>query len=212
MKHDNHTAKTLETHRRLLDYYGEPTLKERRDPLSELVVTILSQNTADVNTDRAYRALQQRFPAWEEVLAAPVEELAEAIRVAGLANIKAPRIRRILEDLQAEQGRLDLGFLEAMTVDEAKTYLMRLHGVGPKTAACVLLFSLHKPALPVDTHVLRVSRRVGLVPRRPPRPRPRNSSRQCYRPTPTTRFTSMSSATAGRCALRRGRAAPSARY
>jgi len=166
MKHDNHTAKTLETHRRLLDYYGEPTLKERRDPLSELVVTILSQNTADVNTDRAYRALRGRFPTWEEVLAAPVEDLAEAIRVAGLANIKAPRIRRILEDLQAERGRLDLGFLDAMTVDEAKTYLMRLPGVGPKTAACVLLFSLHKPALPVDTHVHRVSRRVGLVPQK----------------------------------------------
>lgn len=160
------TAKTLDTHRRLLGYYGEPPLKERRDPLSELVVTILSQNTADVNTDRAYRSLRRRFATWEEVLAAPVDQLEDAIRVAGLANTKAPRIHRILEDLREERGSLDLGFLDAMSTGEARDYLMALHGVGPKTAACVLLFSLHKPALPVDTHVHRVSLRVGLVPPR----------------------------------------------
>lgn len=158
------TAKALETHQRLLDYYGEPTLKERRDPLSELVVTILSQNTADVNTARAYRSLCERFASWEEVLAAPVEALEDAIRMAGLANTKAPRIHRILEDLDEERGSLDLGFLDAMSTNEARDYLTALHGVGPKTAACVLLFSLHKPALPVDTHVHRVSLRVGLVP------------------------------------------------
>lgn len=166
MTPDHATAKALETHRRLLAYYGEPALKERRDPLSELVITILSQNTADVNTARAYRALRERFPSWEEVLAAPVEELEEAIRVAGLANTKAPRIHRILEELQEERGGLDLGFLDALSPWEAKEYLTGLYGVGPKTAACVLLFSLHKPALPVDTHVHRVSRRVGLVPQR----------------------------------------------
>jgi len=164
MTPDHATAKTLRTHARLLDYYGEPSPRERRDPLSELVVTILSQNTADVNTARAYRALRQRFPTWEEVLAAPVGELEDAIRVAGLANTKAPRIHRILEELQEERGGLDLGFLNHMSAEEAKAYLTGLHGVGPKTAACVLLFSLHIPALPVDTHVHRVSLRVGLVP------------------------------------------------
>jgi endonuclease III len=166
MTPDDATAKTLQTHERLLDYYGEPTLRERRDPLSELVVTILSQNTADVNTARAYRALRQRFPTWEEVLAAPIGELEDAIRVAGLANTKAPRIHRILEDLQEGRGSLDLGFLNHVSTEEAKAYLTGLHGVGPKTAACVLLFSLHKPALPVDTHVHRVSLRVGLVPQK----------------------------------------------
>lgn len=165
---DTVAAKALDTHRRLLDYYGEPTLKERRDPLSELVVTILSQNTADVNTARAYRSLRERFGSWEEVLAAPVEALEGAIRVAGLANTKAPRIHRILEDLHAERGSLDLGFLNAMSTEEARDYLTALHGVGAKTAACVLLFALHKPALPVDTHVHRVSLRVGLVPPRTP--------------------------------------------
>lgn len=164
MTPDDTSAKALDTHRRLLAYYGEPALKERRDPLSELVVTILSQNTADVNTARAYRSLRQTFATWEEVLAAPVEALEDAIRMAGLANTKAPRIRRILEDLHQERGRLDLDFLDAMSTAEARSYLMALHGVGPKTAACVLLFSLHKPALPVDTHVHRVSLRVGLVP------------------------------------------------
>jgi len=149
-----------------MDHYGAPSLKERRDPLSELIVTILSQNTADVNTERAYAALKQRFPTWEDALAAPVGALAEAIHVAGLANIKAPRIHRILVDLKEERGRLDLGFLADQPVAEARRYLTALHGVGPKTAACVLLFSLHKPALPVDTHVHRVARRVGLVPAR----------------------------------------------
>jgi len=163
---DNAAAKALETHRRLLAYYGEPDLKERRDPLSELVVTILSQNTADANTARAYRSLRERFATWEEVLEAPVEALEDAIRTAGLANTKAPRIHRILEDLHRERGSLNLDFLDAMSAEEARDYLMALHGVGPKTAACVLLFSLHKPALPVDTHVHRVSLRVGLVPPR----------------------------------------------
>ena len=166
MTPDDATAKTLETHERLLEYYGEPAPKERRDPLSELVVTILSQNTADVNTARAYRALRERFSSWEEVLAAPVDELEDAIRVAGLANTKAPRIHRILADLHEERGSLNLGFLDTMSTEKAREYLTALHGVGPKTAACVLLFSLHKPALPVDTHVHRVSRRVGLVPQK----------------------------------------------
>jgi len=158
--------KALWVHERLLTFYGEPTRKEQRDPLSELVLTILSQNTADVNTARSYAALRQRFATWEDVLAADPADVAEAIHIGGLANIKAPRIQRILQQLRAERGGLDLDFLATMPVAEARQYLTSLHGVGPKTAACVLLFSLHKPALPVDTHVHRIARRVGLVPDR----------------------------------------------
>jgi endonuclease-3 len=148
----------------LRGYYGEPALKERRDPLSELVMTILSQNTNDTNSGRAYASLRQRFPSWQAVLAADGQDLAEAIRVGGLANVKAPRIQQILRRVRDERGALSLDFLDAMTVAEAREYLLTLPGVGPKTAACVLLFSLHKPALPVDTHVHRVSQRLGLTP------------------------------------------------
>jgi len=95
---------------------------------------------------------------------APTQAVADAIRIGGLADVKAPRIQHILEQLQAERGALDLGFLAELPLDEARAYLTALHGVGPKTAACVLLFSLHRPALPVDTHVHRVSLRLGLVP------------------------------------------------
>ena len=157
-------AKALNVHERLLGYYGEPQRKEKLDPLSELIQTVLSQNTADVNTERAYASLRQRFPTWQDVLDAPTAEVADAIRLGGLARIKAPRIQSILRRLQQERGALSLDMLEAMPVDQARAYLLSFDGVGPKTAACVLLFSLDKPALPVDTHVHRVSRRVGLVP------------------------------------------------
>jgi endonuclease III len=159
-------TKALHVHQLLLAYYGEPIPKEQRDPLSELVLTILSQNTADVNTSRAYASLRARYPRWEDVLAAPTVEVAASIHIGGLANIKAPRIQRILRQLQTERSQLDLGFLDALSVPAAREYLLALEGVGPKTAACVLLFSLHKPALPVDTHVHRVACRVGLVPDR----------------------------------------------
>jgi len=127
-------------------------------------MTILSQNTADVNSSRAYASLRQRFATWWDVLAASTDEVAQAIRIGGLANIKGRRIRQILGQLRDQRGSLDLGFLDQMPVSQARQYLTSLPGVGQKTAACVLLFSLHKPALPVDTHVLRISRRVGLVP------------------------------------------------
>ncbi|MBN1402508.1 MAG: endonuclease III [Anaerolineae bacterium] len=151
-------------HCELLAYYGEPGRKTQRDPLSELVLTILSQNTSDTNSGRAYRSLREQYADWQDLLTAPTEEVAAAIRVGGLANVKAPRIQNILERLHQERGQLDLGFLEAMSLDEARSYLLDLPGVGPKTAACVLLFSLGRPALPVDTHVHRVAQRVGLIP------------------------------------------------
>lgn len=157
-------AKALRIHARLIEHYGSPTPREKRDPLSELVLTILSQNTADVNTSRAYASLRERYPTWQDVLDAHTEEVAAAIRIGGLSNIKAPRIQRILQQLLDQRGSLNLGFLEQMPPTEARRYLRSFPGVGPKTAACVLLFSLGQPALPVDTHVLRVAGRLGLIP------------------------------------------------
>ena len=156
--------KASRVHASLIDHYGFPEPKPTLDPLSELVMTILSQNTADVNSHRAYRSLRQRFADWEQVLAADTAQVVEAIRIGGLANIKAPRIQRILRELKEERGALDLGFLSDLPLQEARDYLNGLPGVGPKTTACVLLFSLHRPSLPVDTHVHRVAKRIGLVP------------------------------------------------
>jgi endonuclease-3 len=133
------------------------------DPISELVSTILSQNTNDVNRDRAFQELRDRFPTWEAVRDADVASIKDAIRTAGLANHKAPAIVRALQHISLERGRLDLSFLRDLPVAEAKAWLTEINGVGPKTAAIVLLFSLGMPAFPVDTHVHRVARRVGLI-------------------------------------------------
>ena len=153
-------------HELLLEHYGEPVLRDTLDPLSELILTILSQNTADTNSGRAYESLRGRFPTWEDVLGADPADLAEAIHIGGLANIKAPRIQEILRQLQEERGSLSLDFLADIPVADAREYLTSLHGVGPKTAACVLLFALRKPVFPVDTHVHRVTRRLGLIPQK----------------------------------------------
>lgn len=146
----------------LIASYGQrkPT---PRDPLDGLVLIILSQATSDVNCDRAFRSLKQRFPEWEDVLAAPVSELADAIRSGGLANQKAARIHQILREIQEEAGDLDLSWMKDATAAECRAYLEKFHGIGPKTIACVLVFFLDKPAFPVDTHVHRVTRRLGWV-------------------------------------------------
>lgn len=157
------SEKVKDVHELLIGEYGHHPWKPHRDPLSELVRTILSQNTSDVNSNRAFSRLRDRFPAWEDVLRAEVEEIVEAIRPGGLGRIKAPRIKGALEAILGERGDLDPSFLQEMDVHEAKAWLESLEGVGPKTADCVLLFSLGRPVLPVDTHVLRVSRRVGLI-------------------------------------------------
>jgi len=157
------SEKVKEVHELLIGEYGHHGWKAHRDALSELVRTILSQNTSDVNSNRAFSRLRDRFLDWEDVLSADVEEIVEAIRPGGLGRIKAPRIKGALEAILGERGDLDLSFLQELDVHEAKVWLESLDGVGPKTAACVLLFSLGRPVLPVDTHVLRVSRRVGLV-------------------------------------------------
>jgi endonuclease-3 len=135
-------------------------------PLAQLVQTILSQNTSDVNTERAFASLWARFGSWPAILEAPTSAVADAIRSGGLADIKAPRIQGVLAAIKADRGELDersLDFLAALPLEEARSYLTSLNGVGPKTAACVLLFALGLPALPVDTHVHRVSKRLGLI-------------------------------------------------
>ena len=147
----------------LEEEYGPLRREQRLDPIAELVFTILSQHTSDLNAERAGRALKERFGAWEAVAGASVEEVEEATRSAGLARQKAPRILGSLGRIQELRGSLDLDFLRELPLGEAKAWLRELPGVGPKTAAVVLLFSLGMPAMPVDTHVHRVSRRLGLI-------------------------------------------------
>ncbi len=154
----------VEIHRRLARAFGPLDPPERREPLEELVLTVLSQNTSDVNRDRAFRAMRRRYPTWERLAVADPAELAEAIRPGGLSNVKAPRLLRILQEIRARDGgSLDMGWMAGASSPRVRRYLESLPGVGPKTAACVLAFSLGRPAIPVDTHVLRVARRLGLV-------------------------------------------------
>jgi endonuclease-3 len=149
---------------RLLDQeYGCLPGRPRLDPLSELVATVLSQNTSDVNSGRAYRSLISTFGRWDKVADASVDDIAAAIAGGGLSRVKAPRIKAILQRIRDERGSLDLGFLADVPLPQAREWLQSLPGVGPKTAACVLLFSLGRPAFPVDTHVYRVSKRLGLI-------------------------------------------------
>ncbi len=143
--------------------YGPRRWRRHLPPLDELILTVLSQHTSDANTARAFQSLRARFPTWEAVRSAPTTEVADAIRSGGLADLKAPRIQAILDSVLEERGTLDVDHLAGLPLDEARRWLVTLNGVGPKTAACVLLFSLGKPALPVDTHVHRVAKRLGLI-------------------------------------------------
>ncbi len=151
-------------HQRLLDFYGYPKWRNPMPPLDELVSTILSQNTNDLNRDVAFNALKARFPTWEAVRDAPLKQVRAAIRTAGLANQKAPRIQAALRSITKARGELSLEFLRDLSVEDAKAWLRQFKGVGPKTAAIVLQFSLDKRALPVDTHIYRVTGRLGLRP------------------------------------------------
>ena len=143
--------------------YGYKEREGGNDPLDTLVGTILSQNTSDVNSHRAFESLKREYRSWAELLNADTEEVADVIRSGGLAEIKAQRIVGMLRLLEAERGKLDLQFLGEMQVNEAERWLESIDGVGPKTAAIVLLFSFGKPAFPVDTHVFRVGKRLGLI-------------------------------------------------
>jgi endonuclease III len=147
----------------LADTYGYPTWRQHLPPVDELVSTILSQSTSDTNRDMAFDRLKERFPTWDAVRDAPLEAVVEAIRPAGLANQKAPRIQAALRTITDERGAISLDFLAEMEVEAAKAWLTRLHGIGPKTAAIILLFAFNKPAFPVDTHVHRVTKRLGLI-------------------------------------------------
>lgn len=149
-------------HQRLINFYGQPIWRDPLPAIDELVSTILSQNTNDSNRDKAFHALRRAFPSWEAVRDAPVEAVIEAIRPAGLANQKGPRIQKVLQDITEERGELDLDFLADLPTEEGRAWLLRFHGVGPKTAAIVLQFALNKPAFPVDTHIYRVTGRLGL--------------------------------------------------
>ncbi|MGD2105278.1 MAG: endonuclease III [Anaerolineae bacterium] len=154
----------VKAHQALLDVYGDHAWHSR-DPVATLVNTILSQNTNDVNRDTAYSRLRSRFPTWDDVRDAPEKELVDAIRPAGLGPTKAPRIQTALRRVTEREGEISLDFLQHASTEDARQWLTDLPGVGPKTAAIVLCFALGKPAFPVDTHVHRVTGRLGLIPK-----------------------------------------------
>jgi endonuclease-3 len=146
---------------RLREMYGRPVNEPHREPIAELVRTVLSQHTSDLNRDRAFAGLRERFPAWEEVRDAPVDEVEEAIRSGGLGKQKAPRIQAILDQLGEHP---DLAWTETAPPQGSMDYLVSLPGVGRKTAACMLMFTWGIPEIPVDVHVYRVGGRLGFFP------------------------------------------------
>lgn len=156
-------AKYIAIYERLNKEYGKPRWRQHLPPVDELVSTILSQSTSDTNRDRAFNALKERFPDWESVIEAPVEAIRDTILPAGLANQKAPRIQNALLQVKLKAGSMCLDFLEELSDAEAKEWLVSLPGVGPKTASIVLLFAFGRPAFPVDTHVHRLAKRLGLI-------------------------------------------------
>jgi endonuclease III len=166
MKNDHQVEPALmqEILARLASTFGYPNWRDPLPPVDELVCTMLSQNTNDRNRDIAFSALKKRFPRWEDVIRAEDGEIIDTIRIAGLANQKGPRIKAVLTKIMLERGTLDLSFLAEMPIEEARAWLLRFNGVGRKTAAIVLQFSLNRPAFPVDTHVYRVTGRIGVRP------------------------------------------------
>jgi endonuclease-3 len=151
---------------RLSGLYGMPVQTPHGDAVAELVLTVLSQNTADTNSGRAFTRLIRAYPSWAAIAAAPPDDVVSAIQGGGLARQKAPRIQAILKAVGGKSPDWSLAFLEQLPIEEARAWLRALPGVGPKTAACVLLFALGRPAMPVDTHVERVAKRLGLIPER----------------------------------------------
>ena len=143
--------------------YGTPTWRQHLPPVDELVSTILSQSTSDTNRDKGFDALKARYPSWEAVRDAPEREVIETIRPAGLANQKGPRIQAALRTLTEQVGAITLDHLNDLSIEDAKAWLTSINGVGPKTAAIILCFAFGRPAFPVDTHVHRVTSRLGLI-------------------------------------------------
>jgi endonuclease-3 len=151
-------------HDRLEKRFGPLEPPRATDPLDELLLTVLSQHTSDLNAERAFADLRRTFPGWDDVVRAPTPRVADAIRSGGLANTKAPRLQAILEEVHDREGAYDLSRLRDLPDAEARAYLTSLPGIGPKTAAVVLSFALGRDAIPVDTHVHRTTRRLGMVP------------------------------------------------
>jgi endonuclease III len=152
--------------KRLRERFGQKKPSRQKDLTSLLVLTVLSQNTNDTNRDRAFKNLKQKFPKWQYLLKARSGEIEKAIRVGGLSKQKAARIKDILSRIKGERGNLDLSFLCRMPMQDAQKYLLGFKGIGEKTAAVVLLFGCGMPAFPVDTHIFRVSKRLGLIPQK----------------------------------------------
>lgn len=157
------TEKYTAVYQALAQSYGEPVWQPHQPPVDELVCTILSQATSDTNRDKGFQALKARYSTWEEVMTAPEAEVIETIYSAGLANQKGPRIQAALRTIYKDRGEIDLDFLNELPLAEAQNWLTQIKGVGPKTAAIILLFAFGRPAFPVDTHVHRISRRLGLI-------------------------------------------------
>lgn len=162
-KNDHLIQKYNAVFHKLREVFGEPTWRQHLPPVDELVSTILSQSTSDINRDKGFFALKDRYSDWESVMNAPEKEVIETIRPAGLANQKGPRIQAALRYLVTSQGRISLDFLSELDLDEAVEWLTRIKGVGRKTAAIILLFAFGRPTFPVDTHVHRITGRLGLI-------------------------------------------------
>jgi endonuclease-3 len=144
--------------------YGEPENRRTSDPLDMLVKIILSQATSDTNSDRTFAALKKRFPVWDALLRARTPTIAATIRSGGLSNQKAAVIKDVLRQIKEDRGTLDLSFLRDLSSEGAVHYLSQFRGIGPKTVACTLLFACRKEVFPLDTHIFRILRRVGLIP------------------------------------------------
>lgn len=164
-------ARAARTDAILTNLYGRKEIEGEEDPVDMLVETILSQNTTDKNSHRAFLALKRAYPRWEDMLGQDRPKVAALIRVGGLADIKAGRILDALEFIKTDRGELRLDFLRGMTPSEAEQWLAQIKGVGPKTRGIMLLFALRMPAFPVDTHIHRVTKRLGLIGQRTSRER-----------------------------------------
>ena len=160
---DLSVTKTLEAHQRLNELYGIQAIEGYRDPMHELIGTILSHRTTHANESSAYRTMRERFPTWEQVRDASLPDLIDAIQTANYPEVKAPYIQNLLRHLFEETGAANIDFLGELSVEEAMNWLTALPGIGLKTATILLLFKYHKPVLPVDTHVHRVTQRLGLI-------------------------------------------------
>lgn len=163
VEQEHDTPWALDVYQRMGEMYGIREWYRRREPLHELISTILSHRTNGANEDKAFDQLWARFGSWEAIADAPAAMIAVEIAPSNFAEAKAPRIKAVLQRIIAERGAASIDFLDAMPVDDAMAWLTALPGVGPKTATLVLLFCFRKPVLPVDTHLHRVSGRIGLI-------------------------------------------------